>query len=53
MARYGCMICGWIYDEEVGDENLGIAPGTLFEELPEDFTCPLCGVDKDQFDLAE
>ena len=53
MARYGCMICGWIYDEEAGDEGLGIAPGTLFEELPEDFTCPLCGVDKDQFDLAD
>ncbi|MBQ9845129.1 MAG: rubredoxin [Oscillospiraceae bacterium] len=53
MARYGCMICGWIYDEEVGDEELGIAPGTTFEELPEDFVCPLCGVDKEQFDLAE
>ncbi len=53
MARYGCMICGWIYDEEAGDEELGFAPGTTFEELPEDFVCPLCGVDKEQFDLAE
>ena len=53
MARYGCMICGWIYDEEAGDEGLGIEAGTLFEELPEDFTCPLCGVDKEQFDLAD
>lgn len=53
MARYGCMICGWIYDEEAGYEEMGIAPGTTFEELPEDFVCPLCGVDKEQFDLAD
>ena len=53
MARYGCMICGWIYDEEEGYEEMGIAPGTPFEELPEDFTCPLCGVEKDQFDLVD
>ena len=53
MARYGCMICGWIYDEDAGDENLGIKEGTLFEELPEDFECPDCGVDKEQFSLID
>ena len=53
MARYGCMICGWIYDEDAGDENLGISEGTLFEELSEDFECPDCGVDKEQFSLVD
>ena len=53
MARYGCMICGWIYDEEEGYEELGIAPGTSFEDIAEDFTCPLCGVEKDQFELVD
>ncbi|MBR4071262.1 MAG: rubredoxin [Clostridia bacterium] len=47
--KYVCDICGWIYDEELGCEEHGIAPGTKFEDLPEDFECPLCGVGKDQF----
>lgn len=47
--KYVCEVCGWIYDETLGDNDLGIAPGTKFEELPEDFVCPLCGVGKDQF----
>ena len=50
--KYVCDVCGWIYDEAVGDEELGIAPGTAFEELPEDFLCPLCMVGKDQFSLV-
>ncbi len=49
MAKYVCDVCGWEYDEELGDDNLGIAPGTPFSELPEDFECPLCGVGKDDF----
>ncbi|MBQ3008922.1 MAG: rubredoxin [Oscillospiraceae bacterium] len=53
MAKYGCVICGWIYDEEAGDDALGIAPGTLFEDLPEDFECPDCGVGKDQFEIVD
>ncbi|MEG0091960.1 MAG: rubredoxin [Oscillospiraceae bacterium] len=53
MARYGCMICGWIYDEELGDEACGIEPGTLFEDLPDDFECPECGCSKDQFAEAD
>ena len=47
--KYVCDICGWVYDEELGAEEHGIAPGTKFEDLPEDFECPLCGVGKDQF----
>jgi len=47
--KYVCEVCGWIYDETLGDSEHGIAPGTKFEELPEDFVCPLCGVGKDQF----
>lgn len=47
--KYVCDVCGWIYDEEMGDPEMGIAPGTMFEELPEDFLCPLCFVGKDQF----
>lgn len=53
MAKYGCVICGWVYDEELGDDTLGIAPGTLFEDLPDDFECPDCGVGKDQFELID
>ena len=49
MAKYVCDVCGWVYDETVGDSDNGIAPGTLFTDLPDDFTCPLCGVGKDQF----
>ena len=47
--KYICDVCGWIYDENQGDIDNGIVPGTKFEELPEDFICPLCGVGKDQF----
>lgn len=53
MAKYGCVVCGWIYDEEMGDDDLGIPAGTLFEELPEDFECPLCGVGIDQFEKVD
>lgn len=49
MKKYVCDLCGWIYDEELGDPDNGIAPGTKFEDLPEDFECPLCGADKDSF----
>ena len=49
MKKYVCDACGWIYDEELGDAESGIAPGTKFEDLPDDFVCPLCGVGKDNF----
>ena len=51
--KYACQICGWEYDEELGDPENGIASGTLFDELPDDFECPLCGVGKDNFSKAE
>ncbi len=49
MKKYICDACGWIYDEELGDPDNNIAPGTKFEDLPEDFVCPLCGVGKEGF----
>ena len=49
MAKYVCGACGCVYDEELGIPEQGIAPGTKFEDLPEDFECPLCGVGKDMF----
>ena len=51
MAKYVCDACGWEYDEELGAPDLGIAPGTKFEDLPEDFECPLCGVGADMFSM--
>lgn len=53
MKKYVCDVCGWEYDESVGIPEQGIAPGTKFEDLPEDFVCPLCGVGKDQFSPVE
>ena len=51
--KYVCSVCGWEYDETVGDPDNGIAPGTRFEDLPEDFACPVCSVGKDMFEKAE
>ena len=51
--KYVCDICGWEYDEEYGDLENGIKPGTKFEDLPEDFLCPLCNVGKDMFSKVE
>lgn len=52
--KYVCDVCGWIYDEAVGVPDMGIEPGTKFEELPEEFACPLCFVGKDSFsELSE
>ena len=49
MDKYVCDVCGWVYDEEVGYEEGGIPANTKFEDLPEDFTCPICSVGKDNF----
>ncbi len=51
--KYVCTLCGYIYDEAIGDEHEDIEPGTEWEELPEDFECPLCGADKSLFEEAE
>ena len=50
---YVCDVCGWEYDVEAGSPENGIAPGTAFEDLPEDFVCPLCGVGKEEFSKAD
>ena len=53
MAKYVCDVCGYVYDEATGDTDNGIALGTKWEEIPDDFTCPLCGVGKDEFSKEE
>ena len=57
MIKYECEPCGYIYDPAVGDPDAGIAPETAFEDIPDDWTCPICGLGKDVFvpveDLAE
>jgi flavin reductase (DIM6/NTAB) family NADH-FMN oxidoreductase RutF len=50
MGRYVCKVCGYIYDPEKGDPDSGIDPGTPFEQLPDDWVCPVCGADKSQFE---
>ncbi len=50
MEKYICTNCGYVYDPEKGIPEKGIDPGTPFEELPDDFRCPVCNVTKDQFD---
>jgi len=52
-VKYRCTICNYIYDPEKGDPNSGVKPGTPFENLPEDWVCPICGATKDQFEKAE
>ena len=53
MKKYECTLCGYIYDPEVGDEDNGIEAGTAFENLPEDWVCPLCGAEKSDFNRFE
>jgi len=49
MQKYVCDACGWVYDPDVGDPDENIAPGTAFEDLPDDWVCPECGAEKDEF----
>ena len=51
-AKYTCTICGYVYDPAIGDPERGIKPGTAFADLPADWTCPICGADKTQFEKA-
>jgi len=48
-----CIICGYVYDERLGEPDEGIAPGTRWEDIPEDWTCPDCGASKDDFEMVE
>ncbi|NIN95192.1 MAG: rubredoxin [Anaerolineae bacterium] len=53
MEKWECLACGYIYDQAVGDPDTGIAPGTAFEDLPDDWVCPECGAEKDMFEKLE
>lgn len=50
MTKWLCVPCEYVYDPEVGDADGGIDPGTPFEELPDDWECPVCGASKDEFE---
>lgn len=50
MDKYKCKVCGYIYDPAKGDPDNGQAPGTKFENLPDDWVCPLCGAPKSEFE---
>ncbi|MGD8978772.1 MAG: rubredoxin [candidate division WOR-3 bacterium] len=50
MVKWQCTVCGYIYDPEFGDPDNGIQSGTTFEDLPDDWVCPECGAEKDQFE---
>jgi rubredoxin-NAD+ reductase len=47
--KYVCNVCGYVYDEVAGDKDHGIVPGTKWDDVPDDFVCPLCDVGKDEF----
>jgi len=51
--KYVCLICGYEYDPVNGDDEYDIAPGIAFEDLPDDWVCPLCGAGKEDFELIE
>lgn len=53
MKKYICIICGYIYDERLGDPDEGIPAGTKWEDVPDDWICPDCGVGKNEFEMVE
>jgi len=53
MKTYKCLMCGYIYDPDVGDPDNEVEPNTAFEDLPDDWVCPDCGVGKDEFEPVE
>lgn len=53
MDKYRCMVCGYVYDPKAGDPDADIEPGTSFEDLPDDWVCPVCGVGKEEFEKIE
>lgn len=53
MTKYICNVCGYVYDPEIGDPDGGVPPGVPFEDLPDDWCCPECGVSKDDFTPEE
>ena len=53
MIKYVCIVCGWVYDPQKGDPDNGVAPCTAFADIPDDWVCPECGAEKDQFEPQE
>ena len=53
MKKYKCMMCGYIYDESLGDPDEGISPGTAWDDIPEEWYCPVCGASKEDFEMVE
>ena len=53
MEKYVCTVCGYVYDPEAGDPDNGVEPGASFENIPEDWVCPLCGAGKEDFELED
>ncbi|UUV18347.1 rubredoxin [Fusobacteria bacterium ZRK30] len=53
MDKWMCIPCGYIYDPEIGDDTTDIGPGVKFEDLPENWVCPLCGAPKEDFEKVE
>jgi rubredoxin len=53
LDKYMCTVCGYVYDPAEGDPDGGIEPGTAFEDLPDDWVCPMCGVAKEEFEKIE
>lgn len=50
MDKWKCSVCGYVYDPGYGDPDSGVAPGTPFEKLPDEWVCPVCGASKDMFE---
>ncbi|AFW96026.1 MULTISPECIES: rubredoxin [Nostocales] len=53
MQNYICTVCDYVYDPEIGDPDGGIEPGTAFEDIPDNWVCPVCGAEKTEFELYE
>jgi rubredoxin len=53
MKKYKCLVCDYIYDPAVGDPENGVEPGTAFEDIPDEWVCPVCGVPKEQFEPVD
>ena len=51
MERYKCVVCGYIYDPSQGEPSGGIKPGIPFNDLPDDYICPVCGAGKDEYEI--
>lgn len=53
MDKYVCTVCGYVYDPASGDPDNGVEPGTAWEDVPDDWECPICGASKDDFEIEE